>query len=82
MAFWDTAGVFDVDVTEVASDFLSESLANLISTEGIVDSGLGSVIVIPNIFPGGSDSICFPLSDAESRNAIASSTACCRLRAT
>lgn len=42
----------------------------------------GSVTFIPKIFPGGNTSSDAPLSFEASRNAIASSTACCLFRAT
>lgn len=84
IAFCETSGDFEVDETEVVSwDFLLVSSVDLRSINiELESSGLGSVTVIPNIFPGGSESIAFPLSLDASRNAIASSTACWRFKAT
>lgn len=42
----------------------------------------GSVTFMPNILPGGSASIAAPVSLYAKRRAMASSTACWRLRAT
>lgn len=42
----------------------------------------GFVTDIPNILPGGNESIDFPVSFDTKRNAIASSTACCLFNAT
>lgn len=83
MAFCETSGDFDVDETDVDSCFLLESSDDLISISIEVESsGLGSVTVMPNIFPGGNESIALPLSVEASRRAIASSTACWRFNAT
>lgn len=83
MAFWDTSGDFDVDVTEDDSGFLWESSDDFASASDEPESSdLGSVTVMPKIFPGGKDSIVLPVSFDASLKAIASSTACCRLSAT
>ena len=83
MAFCETNGDFEVDDTEDGSGFLFPSSLFLISWIPKPDStGFGSVTVIPKIFPGGNDSICLPDSVEAKRRAIASSTACCRFKAT
>lgn len=70
-------GDFDVDVTEDGSGRLCASSPELLSRSiGLDSTGLGSVTVIPNIFPGGKDSMGFPVSVEANRRAIASSTAC------
>lgn len=83
IAFWDTSGDLDVDETEVDSGFLLDSSRFFGSRiTDPIDSVFGSVIVMPKIFPGGNESSDFPVSFDASRSAIASSTACCRFKAT
>lgn len=83
IAFWETSGDFEVDETDESSGFLCDSSENFDSASSEPEcSVFGSVTVIPNIFPGGSDSKDFPVSLEASRSAIASSTACWRFSAT
>lgn len=83
IAFCETSGDLDVEETDAESSFLQKS-SDALPSESIEPecSIFGSVTVIPNIFPGGNASIAFPDSVEASRSAIASSTACCRFRAT
>lgn len=83
MAFWDTKGDLEVEETEEVSSFLLESFDGFASASDEPESSVfGPVTVIPKIFPGGKDSIVFPVSVEASLKAIASSTACWRFRAT
>jgi hypothetical protein len=83
MAFCETSGDLDVEDTEEDSNFFFASSGDLASaSDELVDSVFGSVTVMPNIFPGGNESIDFPVSVDARRSAMASSTACCRFSAT
>lgn len=83
MAFCETSGDLDVEDTEEDSNFLFAPSGDLASASDELDASvLGSVTVMPKILPGGSESIALPVSVVASRNAIASSTACCRFSAT
>lgn len=83
IAFWETSGDFEVDETDESSDFLCESSEYFDSASSEPECSIfGSVTVMPNIFPGGSESNDFPVSFEASRSAMASSTACWRFSAT
>lgn len=93
MAFCETIGVLDVDETATVSDFLLSKLSAIdligeipIHNDDcgveICESAFGSVTVMPNILPGGSDSMDLPVSFDANRRAMASSTACCLFSAT
>lgn len=83
IAFCETSGDLDVEDTEEDSNFFFEPSGDLASAIDELDvSVLGSVTVMPKILPGGKESIALPVSVDASRNAIASSTACCRFSAT
>lgn len=83
IAFCETSGDFEVDDSDDGSDFLWDSPCTLTSASIEPESSvLGSVTVMPNIFPGGSDSIGLPVSVEASLKAMASSTACWRFSAT
>lgn len=80
MAFCETSGVLDVTESGL---LLISSFVDCTSIVGDGDDSVfGSVTFMPKIFPGGSDSSDFPVSFDAKRNAIASSTACCRFSAT
>lgn len=80
MAFWDTSG--DLEVEDGSCFLIASSLDLFSGNVEVASTVLGSVTVIPKIFPGGRASIVLPVSVDASRSAIASSTACCRFNAT
>lgn len=83
MAFCDTNGDLEVEDTEEESNFFFASSGDFESASDELDASVfGSVTVMPKIFPGGRESIDFPVSVVASRKAMASSTACCRFSAT
>lgn len=82
IAFCDTIGDFDVDETDEVSGFLLFCSDDCFVSEALAVNSLGSVTVMPKIFPGGNDSSDLPDSVDARRSAMASSTACCRFNAT